>query len=401
MNTRTKHFAIALTLAIGLLGIVDAVGNEIERPVHDGKFYVDMARNGIVGNAQLAAPFAYRPAVPLAVRAFSQISGRDATQGFRLFSRIAALIGLLCAFALARFVSGDVRISLLVMTTTALSYFHLKFPLFFFPLIDVEAAPLMLLALWAALTRHWGACLAIALPGLFFKEFLAVPLAVMMVMLARDFAADRSRRDLAIWIAVTACMMTVCIALPRALLPVRASMQFLDPLQKPETLSLLWTAPLQPGRLANLAFAIAAYWLPTAMLATRERTRLVVERLGEWRLPLAVAFGLVTLLALYGGTNLNLFVSYTLAIQVIVLASLRRDEVHGIEWAFVLLALFVFSRIGIDIPSPVAGREALDHYVDFYAGWSDRTVTTGWRSLEVLSMVVAANLLRLGAKRWG
>jgi hypothetical protein len=100
-----------------------------------------------------------------------------------------------------------------------------------------------------------------------------------------------------------------------------------------------------------------------------------------------VAFAATGMLALYGGTNINLFVSYTLPIQVIVLANLRRQEVRPWEWAMLFFALFVFNRIAVDIPSPVAGREAFDRYVDFYAGWSDRTVTTGWRALELLGFV--------------
>jgi len=176
-------------------------------------------------------------------------------------------------------------------------------------------------------------------------------------------------------------------------------MQYLDPVHSPETLSLLWKAPLDPGRVANLLYSIAAYWLPTLMLFSVGRARSVSKRLGEWRMPLAVAFALVTLLALYGGTNLGVFMSYTLPIQVIVLASMPREEVRNLEWATVLFALFVFSRIAVDIPSPAAGREAFDPYVDFYAGWSSRTATTGWRSLELLAFIALANLARLATRR--
>jgi hypothetical protein len=394
VSARAKHYGLALLCASLLLALVDGLGNTIERPVHDGKFYVDMARNGVLDNPQLAAPFAYRPIVPLAARGLSAATGLDVLTGFALASRLGALLGLLAAFALARAVSGDLRVSLLVMTTTALSYFHVKFPLFFFPLVDVEAAPLFVLALWAAITRHFGICLLVGGVGLFFKEFLAIPLLVMLVVLARDFAANPSRRDLLAIAGATLFVATLCIVLPRALLPIRASMQFIDPLNDPATLSLLWTAPLQPGRVANLAFAFAAYWLPSLLLLTTERARLVYERLGEWRLPLAVAFAATGMLALYGGTNINLFSSYTLPIQVIVLANLRRQEVRPWEWAMLFFALFVFNRIAVDIPSPVAGREAFDRYVDFYAGWSDRTVTTGWRSLELLGFVGLAQGMR-------
>jgi hypothetical protein len=399
VSNRALHTGLALLLACGLLVAIGWLGNTIEGPVHDARFYVDMARNGVVDNPQLAAPFAYRPAIPWAVGAFSRISGVPVVESFQLASRLGALLGLLASFALARAVSGDLRTALLVMSATALSYFHVKFPLFFYPLVDVYAAPLVLLGVWAAITRRFTAALLLGTLGLFVKEFLVVPLVVMIVVLLRDLRTDRSQRDRLAWIAAAIVFGGLCIALPRALLPLRTSMQFIDPLNAPETLPLLWQAPLDPGRLANLVYSVAAYWLPTAMLLTRRRAQRVAEELGEWKAPLAAACATVLLLALYGGTNLNLFVSYTLPVQVIVLASLPRQEVKGIEWAGVLVALFLFNRIAIDIPSPYAGREAFFPYVDFYAGWSSRTATTGWRSLECLGFIAAAWLLRRATQR--
>ena len=399
MSTLARHYGLALLLACGLLVGVAALGNTLEAPVHDARFYVDMARNGIVDNPQLAAPFAYRPAIPLAVGAFSRATGYTIVESFQLASRLGALLGLLASFALARAVSGELRTALGVMTATALSYFHVKFPLFFYPLVDVYAAPLVLLGVWAALERRYAAALLLGTLGLFVKEFLVLPLVVLVVVLLRELRADPSRRDRWVWLSAAIVCGGLCIALPRALLPVRDSLQFLDPFNAPETLSLLWQAPLDAGRLANLAYSIAAYWLPTAMLMTRSRARAVNHRLGEWRLPLSVAFAAVLVLALYGGTNLNLFLSYTLPVQVIVLASLPRDDVSGLEWAAVFAALFVFSRIAFDIPSPFEGREAFNPYVDFYAGWSSRTATTGWRSLELLGFIAGANGLRRATQR--
>ena len=217
----------------------------------------------------------------------------------------------------------------------------------------------------------------------------------MLGVLARDFGADRSRRDLLAWMLATLALMTACIALPRALLPIHASMQFIDPIHRPETLSLLYSAPLDPGRITNLLYSIAAYWLPSLMLVTRARLRWLADELRDEGMLLGSCVALVLLLAMYGGTNLNLFVSYTLPVQVIVLAKLGQRDVAWFEWALVLFALFAFSRIAVPIPSPLEGGEAFDRYVDFYSGWSSRvTGRTGLRALEIVSCIGLANLAR-------
>ena len=131
------------------------------------------------------------------------------------------------------------------------------------------------------------------------------------------------------------------------------------------------------------------------MLATRARLRWLALELREERLLLGSCVALVLLLAMYGGTNLNLFLSYSLPVQVIVLTKLGSRDVAWFEWTLVLLALFSFSRILFPIPSPVEGGEAFDRYVDFYAGWSSRvTGRTAFRGLEIASCIGLANLAR-------
>jgi hypothetical protein len=129
------------------------------------------------------------------------------------------------------------------------------------------------------------------------------------------------------------------------------------------------------------------------MLLSPERWRWLKDELRAqgrgWEL--FGCFALVLVLAMYGGTNLNVFVSYTLPIQVIVLAKLATRDVRWFEWALVGVALFSFSRIAFDIPSPLGGGEAFDRYVDFYGGWSSRiTPRTAIRALELTSAVALA-----------
>ena len=130
-------------------------------------------------------------------------------------------------------------------------------------------------------------------------------------------------------------------------------------------------APLDGHRIFNILYAAVSYWLPTLLLLTRARFNVLWADLG--RLNLRAICGiyllLVLLATLYGGTNIFIFVSYSVAVQAVVLALLFRQGVGVAETIYVLLVMLLYNKILLDIPMPDVDFDA---YMNFYGGWSSR-----------------------------
>jgi hypothetical protein len=98
-------------------------------------------------------------------------------------------------------------------------------------------------------------------------------------------------------------------------------------------------------------------------------------------------------LVMYGGTNLAVFVTYSLPIQVMVFVILLdHGDIRPWELPFVFLAVIVFNRLWMPIPLPDIN---LQQYLDFYGGYhmlvTTRTVT---RIVELGGWMLLASLMR-------
>jgi hypothetical protein len=359
-------------------------------PKWDALHYVGMARNGILDNPQLDARFAYRPAVPVLARLVADAFDLRVEQGFQVLGYLG-LVGLLTGtFALARCFTGSFRRALLPVAAVGLTGTYGKHPLFFYTLIDIEAFALSVLAIWLLVSGRWWWCFLVSCVGLLFKEWLGVPLALLVFVLVREYWRSRESKYLLRALGAVAIGLTVIVA-TRLVIPVSVGIAG-------DRFENLLTPPLNAGRDLNILFSIGSVWLPTLMLMTRQRAARLWQRLGDLKAVLALYVALVLLLTMYGGTNVIVFVSYSLGVQIIVLALLA-DEVHPLEAALVLCALFVFFRIPWEIPLPEADFDA---YIDFYGGWSDRVNgSTGLRAAEIACCVAvaAAARIRLGGAR--
>ncbi|MFO1011008.1 MAG: hypothetical protein U1F29_13170 [Planctomycetota bacterium] len=390
-----REFLVALALAaLWILG-VDLLTNSTP-PLWDAVSYVDVARRGLFGNEHLVAPFAYRPGVPLLARAVAALSGADVLVGFEVVTRVASFATLLLAWRLARALGAGRGPSLGLQAVVALSFFHLKLPLFFPTLVDAGAYPFLLGAMLAIVARRPWTALAIALVGLLFKEFLLVPCGLLA------WSALRERRFAR---AALVVLLTGAVFLgTRAAIRVERSQQFLD-LSSLESVWIYarWTL-LKWERDVNLAFSLASYLLPMLLLATRERWSAWRASAVRARAPWGLALGLVLLLALYGGTNVSTFVSYALPVQLAVLSVFAAAGIARAEFVFVLLALAVFNRVALPLPVPEAdlAQPSSLAYLDVYAGWGSRlTHATLARTLELGAWIVGANVLRFATRRRG
>jgi hypothetical protein len=359
----------------------------------DGDFYVDMARNGITGNPNLAAPFAYRPGMPFVSHVAANLFSISIEDGFRVVVRISAVLFLMGIFVLSRSFTPDYRHAFLPMIILGLSWQHIKFPIFSYLLVDVAAYPLIIIAFWALVTKRFWLCLFVSGIGLLFKEFLAIPWLLLVLHLASTYWRSKSRHDL-ILLAVSVGVGLAMILTPRMYIPIVKTFQFLDPMNNIKTLKVVFSAPLDPGRIFNVIFATAGYWLPTFLLLSRPRFNALRADLARHKLlpTIWIYLFLVTLLTLYGGHNIYIFVSYSVAIQAVVLVLIVRHGVSVAEAIFVIAIMVVYNKSMLHIPSPSNG---LGDYLDFYGGYASRVnINTVKRLLELTTYVAIAVLTR-------
>lgn len=397
-RARAAALAYALALAVGMVWLLSRFANPIP-PAWDALHYLDMAESGLWGNPNLVAPFAYRPAMPMLSRALADLLSVPLVRGFAIMGTISAVAFLMAVFGLARAFTRRSWPAIASMVLLGAWFTHVKVALHFPPFVDVAAYPLMVLAFWALVRRRLGWCLAISSVGvLLFKEFLAVPLLLAVGMVGLQLVRRRSGRNVA-RLLLAVLLTAAVVGLPRALITVSSTAQFIDPIHDPATLRRLLLAPLDERRTFNLAFALVAYWLPTLVLMTRRRLDRLwsdLEELGAlW--PALGTMALVLLLTMYGGTNLMVFVAYTVGVQALVLALLLRRGVGNAELAWAMVATVVFNKLLLPIPLPEAGLEA---YIDFYGGWSSRvSLASVIRLVECVAFIAVGAIVRgLGAR---
>ena len=399
-NAGIIQYCLALCAALALAVFV-GIFTHATPPKWDGQSYVDMARVGITGNPNLQAPFAYRPAVPLLAGELSKRLSITVEESFRLIGRVAAVLFSLAVFALSQRFARRPADAFVVVVLVGLLYQHLKYPLFFYTLIDVAAFPLIIMAFLLLVSRRLPAALAVSSVGVLFKEFLAIPLLLVILQYADAWRRDRSAGNFLKALSA-AVVGAAAVLLPRTLIHVSSTAQWLDPLNDIGTLQQLYRMPADPLRWVNILYNECGYWLPTLLLLTRERLAKVWQDLEALNLKAIFAgfFALDFVLTMYGGTNTFIFASYAVPLQVVILTLLLRRGVPWTEIVFAVAALLLFNRIFWPIPLPdpvqpdIAGSEP---FIDFYAGWASRvTVSTLTRTVEMMALLGGAFMLR----RW-
>jgi hypothetical protein len=391
------QYVYALLIAIALMLLIDAYTNSTP-PSWDGAFYMNMARSGITGNPNLAAPFAYRPGMPYVSNAVANLFSISLEDGFRVVVRISILLLLMSIFMLAKNFAQDFRFAFLPMVILGLSWQHVKFPIFNYTLVDVAAYPWIVISFWALITERFRLCLFVSIVGLLFKEFLAIPWLLLAIHFGYTYWRNGSRRDLT-FLMVVVVMGLAMILIPRLYIHVYKTAQYVDPINDIATLRRLLGAPSEIGRTFNIIYATAGYWLPTLLLLTRARLKAIRTELARLKLLPAIwiYFSLVTLLAMYGGFNIAIFVSYSVAIQVVILAIIFRQNVNIIEIIFVIAVMFVYNKTMLHIPLQSNG---LQNYLDFYGGFGEKVnINNIKRLVELMIYVATAFFLRWAIAR--
>jgi hypothetical protein len=232
-------------------------------------------------------------------------------------------------------------------------------------------------------------CLSVSCVGLLVREFLIIPPMIMLVEMLRDYRRAHARKTVIRMIG-TVVAVSLFVIVPRAVIPVEVSGQYIDPVHQSDWLDKLIEAPLSERRDVNFVFNMVSYLLPVGLLLTWARARRVWDRLAGYRLFLALYTGAVLVLAMYGGTDIWRFMTYLFVPQVIILVALLRDDsVDRAEVLYMLVAVAVYNKIFLDIPN------LLDPYLDFYGGYDNRiNVETLWRWYELAVFLAGVILLR-------
>ncbi len=385
-------FGLAIVWVTGLSLLTPPI---IQPVIADGLAYTRMAAHGFMGYEGVAAPFAYRPSVPALAHALSFLFDLDVPKAFRLMAHLASMLVLFLSYVLARSVGSARQGALGAMSLVALSHFIVRGPLSYYTLIDIETLSLVMLAMVVMQIGYLRICLAICVGGLLVKEWLIVPLVVAAVELVRTEIRERRAAVIAT-LAIAAITAAVVLAMPRLIVPAPHSFSSLARIHDFGSLvDSLW----QPRRLLNLVFVWACFWLPSLMLLTRERAlRARSAFSADPQTPLLYC-AIVLALMLLGGSNLMIFVTYSLPIQVIVLSRLMdpdlRRPISSWELTLAFGAVIVLNKSWMPVPQGTIGMGPETAWLDFYGGWSTRlTSDTGWRALQMLGFVAMANALR-------
>jgi len=389
-SVRIFEGLLALAVAVLIVAGIAFFTNSMA-PKWDSDSYMDMARLGVFGNDHLVAPFAYSPGMPYLVHVVSGIFSISLEQGFVWVTRFAAVLFLFAAFLLVRCFTPSTGKAMLPMLFVGISCMHVKVPLFCPAAVDVAAFPIMVLAVWAFVKRRLWFCFWVSILGLFFKEFLAIPLLLTLLELAWVYQGSPNRKSLLLLGSGTLLALGA-ILVPRLGLHVVATYQEIDPVHRPRSLGRLILDPLNVRRDINIVLDAFSYWLPSLLLLTPDRWRNVRQSLMLQKTFILGFLALNFLLVMYGGTNILIFMSYSVPVQLMVLGILLGMKIHPAEWALALICLLLYNRTFWAIPLP---DKNFDAFIDFYEGWASRVnLSTLRHFLEIALYLLAMGGLR-------
>jgi hypothetical protein len=397
----TTQFVVALTISIALAVFIGSFTNSIT-PQWDGTQYIQMARYGIIGNKHLVAPYAYRPGTPFLAHIASRVFSISVENAFRAIGWVSVVLFSVSVFTLSRHFAKNLTQALITVAIIGLSFQHIKYPLFFYSLVDVVAYPLIIISIWLLITERPLACLLVSSVGCLFKEFLAIPLLLVTLEFAAAFWKVRTTQNVARLLLAIAIGLSV-ILIPRVCIPVVSTYQFIDPINDVQSLKHIYLAPTDKWRWFNIVYSLIGYWLPSLLLLTTHRLNRMWSDLKELGLQATalIYLTLVLVLTLYGGSNIVLFVSYSVPIQVIILTLILRQGASAAECIYVLAAMLLFNKTLLPIPRPdlmapgVTVSQAVNTFVDFYGGWSSRVnMSTVSRLFQAIALIGGATCIR-------
>jgi hypothetical protein len=386
------EYLAVLVLAVALIVLIDAFTNDLDTKKYswDFNYYKDMAENGIgPTNTNLKSPYVFRFISPL-IAGLLQKSGIDAYKSFKIISYFGALSLLLLVYFFSSQAGGDMRTGFICLLTIGLSSIYVKFLQFDVFRPESLAYPLLVIAVWAAWKGYFKICLLISGIGLQCREFLIIPL----ILILLKTIVERQKLAKSIFVARMFFIFVVAVAvviIPRILIHVHGSDQYIDFLHDPAAFIKLFTTPFHFWRDVNFVFSFFVALFPIMLLMTSRRLKLFLDQPKKLRHMILTYVFCVLVLAFYGGTDLNRFMSYLFIPVVFALTIIFKDEkIAVLELLMFFLALFIFNRILFSIP-----QSSKDAYLDFSPFYSSRfNMASVMRLVEMFLLILLMNLFR-------
>ncbi len=367
------EYFIVVLYAIILVGGIDLLTNPIDIMAEgysksDLQFYIDMSRHGILNNPNTVSPFAYRFVTPLLARYISDALSVDLQMSYAMIAYVGITANLILVYILAKRFNDNWLDRMFVVTIVAFTMYTLKFLMFNPYSDDTLGYPLLMLAVLFYLSKRYVLVLAVCYTGLFVREFLAIPVVLVSLDFLRDYLKTRNMSDI-IRAAFPILILGALIIASRLLIPVHKSYQFIDPFVKNPGTSKNLMAFLFWRRDINILLAFVGNYMPVfllwALTGSRGQLKKVLTDNSYWVVPL---FGLDMLLTLYGGTNVGIFIMYTLPIIVMCLATVSKGS-SALQKTAVIVSTAYLNNVFTEVPAHDRQK-----FLDWFRYWNQRIV---------------------------
>jgi len=391
---------LALLVSVLCAVVIDMLTNtpEFKQMPWDTRYYYLLAERGLDSH-DLIAPYVYRYLNPLLAHTLAGLFNISTYMALKTIAYLGAISQLFTIYLLMRYLGFRLRASLVAMLVTAFSMYNLKFLMFDVYRPDHLAYALMSLAVLALLSRHTVWCLVLSAIGLQTREYLAIPPLILALFSLNEWWQNRAHKKPLLLATFSVLVTSLAVILPRLLIPVTESTQFIDPSNNPATIMNLVDMPLDLKRDFNLLFTIAAYFLPLLLLATGDRMKSVWTQLSKpirgMQSFLLIYTGLVFILTLYGGHDLGRYFTYAFIPQIILIGYLLDEHICIEEIIYMFAVVIIFNRLWLPIPI-----WEFEKYLDFYGGYADRVNQVSLlRVVELLAYILGALVLRAALRR--
>ena len=362
------------TALLVLITMIDMLTNtfDLNKYAWDFKYYIAFAEDGFAMK-DLISPVAYRYMTPFLAAGLHHLFPLSIPEAFKVLAYVGLWLQLMGIYLFVHYYTKSLSGALVATLVTAFSAINVKFLLFdpFRP--DLFAYFIVLIAVYLAFKKKVLWLMIVSAIGVQFREYAIVPLIAYFI----NLTLNKEWHELKIYILPFMFTLIVSVLLPRVLIPVTESYQYV------KSFGDLLAIPLDGWRNFNWLYTILIYFLPTFILLTKDRFKEIKKKIPPQDFTFLIIYTLlVALLSMYGGTDLARFTTF-LFIPQIIFVGYMTSFASKLELLYLVVTVFLFNKIHTDIP---IGD------VNWYGGYSN-IVTHGtymhllWMALIILGAI--------------
>ena len=363
------------TALLVLIVLIDMVTNtfDLDKYAWDFKYYIAFAEDGFAMK-DLISPVAYRYMTPFLAAGLHHLFPLSIPEAFKVLAYIGLWLQLMGIYLFVLYYTKSLTAAVVATLVTAFSAINVKFLLFdpFRP--DLFAYFIVLIAVYLAFKKKVLWLMIVSAIGVQFREYAIVPLIAYFI----NLTLNKEWYVLKVYILPFMFTLIISVLLPRVLIPVTESYQYV------KSLGDLLAIPLDGWRNFNWLYTILIYFLPTFILLTRDRFKEIKKKILPEDFTFIMIYTLlIALLSMYGGTDLARFTTFLFIPQIIFVGYLTAFALK-IELVYLVVTVFLFNKIHTEIP---IGD------VNWYGGYSN-IVTHGtymhllWMTIIIIGAIV-------------